>query len=67
MIRFETFIKIIVGIILLAGAAVGFLKFRSKMPAADEKETSFIEDHRLLEAVPSDAAIVFCVKDFQRA
>ena len=38
---------------------------RKSGKAADPLQV--VEDHELIEAVPSDAAIVFCVKDFGRA
>ena len=59
---------IILSLILIAGivAAVTFLHPGSgKKPSAVDTG-HFVEHHELVEAVPSDAAIVFCVKDFGR-
>ena len=58
-----------VAVILIAGIAVAVASLYSdskgKAPVVDAGQ--FIERHALIEAVPSDAAIVFCVKNFGRA
>ena len=55
--------------VLVAGIAVAV---KSLYSGSDKNKTAvdtgqFIERHELIEAVPSDAAIVFCVKNFGRA
>lgn len=63
------YILIAVAVILVGGIAVAVASLYSdskgKAPAVDAGQ--FIERHELIEAVPSDAAIVFCVKNFGRA
>ncbi len=54
----KTLLIIVAAAILLPGCG--------KKPKVVET-SQFIEHHELIEAVPSDAAIVFCVKDFGRA
>ena len=59
----------VLALVLVGGIAVAVAMLYSdsgKKPSpADAGQ--FIEHHELIEAVPSDAAIVFCVKDFERA
>lgn len=56
-------------VLLIAGITYAVTKLYSPAP---EHETSveanghFIENHPLIKAVPSDAAMVFCFKDFRR-
>ena len=63
------YILIAAAVILIGGIAVAVASLYSdsnkKAPAVDPAQ--FIERHALIEAVPSDAAIVFCVKNFGRA
>lgn len=55
--------------ILLAGIVTAVvLLYSDRGKNVKVQETGqFIEHHQLIEAVPSDAAIVFCMKDFGRA
>lgn len=56
-------------VILIGGITFAVKKLYSgtgNKPEAIE-DTRFLESHRLLKAVPSDAAIVFCFKNFGRA
>ena len=55
--------------ILLAGivTAVTLLYSDREKKTRPVETGQFIEHHQLIEAVPSDAAIVFCMKDFGRA
>lgn len=55
--------------ILLAGivTAVVLLYSDGEKNVKAQDAGQFIEHHQLIEAVPSDAAIVFCMKDFGRA
>ena len=55
--------------ILLAGIVTAVVLLYSDRGKNEKvQETGqFIEHHQLIEAVPSDAAIVFCMKDFGRA
>lgn len=60
---------IIIALVLIAGIGLAIKKL---YPSSEGKtravETGrFIEQHQLIEAVPSDAAIVFCARDFGRA
>ena len=59
----------LLALILIAGiaAAVAFLYSGSGKKTRAVESVHFVEHHELVEAVPSDAAIVFCVKDFGRA
>ena len=53
-------------VILIGGITFAVKKLYSgtgNKPEAIE-DTRFLESHRLLKAVPSDAAIVFCFKNF---
>lgn len=50
--------------VLIIGIAAGIMRLYSGQGNGEERETDFIEDHPLLKAVPSDAAIVLCAKDF---
>ena len=63
------YILIAAAVILIGGIAVAvaslYSNTKEKGPAVDPAQ--FIERHALIEAVPSDAAIVFCVKNFGRA
>lgn len=56
-------------VILIGGIAFAVVKLYSGTSASDGEieESRFLENHRLVEAVPSDAAIVFCFKNFGRA
>ena len=55
--------------ILVAVTALAFTSCsnRPRKDKSSEDVEQFIESHSLVEAVPSDAAIVFCVKNFGRA
>ena len=63
------YILIAAAVILIGGIAVAvaslYSNTKEKGPAVDPAQ--FIERHALIEAVPSDAAIVFCAKNFGRA
>lgn len=56
-------------VVLLAGIAWAVAKLYSKPSDYDgmTRTPPFIENNRLVKAVPSDAAIVFCFKNFGRA
>lgn len=58
---------IIVAAALIAGIAVGVALLYSGKGQDGEQDYDFLQKHKLVTAVPSDAAIVFCVKDFGRA
>ena len=55
--------------ILIAGiaAAIYFLYSDTEKGKSKTSDTHFLENNKLIKAIPSDAAIVFCVKDFERA
>ena len=55
---------ILIGVIAVAVASL-YSGSKEKAPTVDAGQ--FIERHELVEAVPSDAAIVLCVKNFGRA
>lgn len=59
----------VLAVILIAGivAAVSLLYSGGDKAPSPANAGEFIERHELIEAVPSDAAIVVCVKDFGRA
>lgn len=57
-----TLASLLVGII---SAAIAFLYKEDSAPTVEA--TNFVETNPLIGSVPSDAAIVFCVKDFERA
>ena len=66
----KTLITMTVLAVVLIGGIAAALHYLYSSP--DGKTVTagtgrFIEDHELIGAVPSDAAIVFCVKDFGRA
>ena len=56
----------ILAAVVVAGSIIALNGCSGKKGAVDDIEQS-IERHELIEAVPSDAAIVFCVKNFGRA
>lgn len=63
-------ILIVSALILVAGiaAAIAMLyKGTGNSKSTTVHTGNFIENHRLIKAVPSDAAIVFCVKNFGKA
>ena len=69
MSRKTLYLLIALSVILAGGIAVAIFSLYSGK--GKEKKTvdtgQFIEQHALIEAIPSDAAIVFCVKNFSRA
>lgn len=70
MNRKTLIIFIIAALVSMTGILFAVTRLYSdKAPKTAEGKTSghFIEDHELIEAVPSDAAMVFCFKDFRRA
>ena len=61
-------ILITVAVILIGGIALAVIKLYSGTDRrATQGDTRFLENHPLVKAVPSDAAIVFCFKNFGRA
>ena len=62
-------LMIALALILVGGiaTAVALLYSDSGKKPASADAGQFIQNHELIEAIPSDAAIVFCVKDFERA
>ena len=67
MNRKTLIIFIIAALVSMTGILFAVTRLYSdKAPKTAEGKTSghFIEDHELIEAVPSDAAMVFCFKDF---
>jgi hypothetical protein len=54
-------------IVIIAGIGFALAKLYSDSPEETMPAGHFIENHELLKAVPSDAAIVFCFKDFKKA
>ncbi|MGN1214672.1 MAG: hypothetical protein ACI4TJ_00350 [Candidatus Cryptobacteroides sp.] len=70
MNRKTLIISVILALACMAGLIFAVSRLyseRSEAPSSSKTNTHFIEDHRLIEAVPSDAAMVFCFKDFRRA
>ena len=56
-------------VILIGGITLAVVKLYSE-PGKDHGQVGdsrFLERHKLIEAIPSDAAIVLCVKNFERA
>lgn len=60
---------IILAVVLMAGIGFAIKHLYNEDDTKDQtaQTVRFIEHHELVEAVPSDAAFVFCVKDFGRA
>ena len=56
-------------VILIGGIAFAVMKLYSETgrPSEQVGDSRFLESNRLVEAVPSDAAIVMCFKNFGRA
>ena len=69
MTKKTLYLLIAIAGILLAGIVTAVtLLYSDRGKKTRPVETGqFIEHHQLIEAVPSDAAIVFCMKDFGRA
>ena len=69
MTKKTLYLLIALAVLLMAGIAVALTALYSdsgkKQPKVNPEQ--FVEHHQLIEAVPSDAAIVFCMKDFGRA
>jgi len=66
----KTFITfLLAAVVLIAGICYAVMHLYSDAPKGEEVLPSghFIENHKLIKAVPSDAAIVFCFKDFKKA
>lgn len=60
-------ILIAAAVILIGGIAFAVVKLYSGSPDSDlSGDSRFLETHQLVKAVPSDAAIVFCAKNFGR-
>ena len=63
-------IMIVAALVLLGGIAAGIsFLYKSDSPGSGTAAGAgqFIENHSLVTAIPSDAALVLCVKDFGKA
>lgn len=62
-------ILIATAVILIGGITFAVMKLYSdsRNDAGNTADSRFLETHKLVKAVPSDAAIIFCFKNFGRA
>ena len=62
-------ILIATAVILIGGITFAVMKLYSdsRNDAGNAADSRFLETHKLVKAVPSDAAIIFCFKNFGRA
>ena len=61
-------ILIATAVILIGGITFAVMKLYSdsRNDAGNAADSRFLETHKLVKAVPSDAAIIFCFKNFGR-